>query len=213
VQLAIVVYPGFTNLDWAGAYEVLSRLPNFETILVSEKPGQVVNDMGHITVSATGLDAVTEPDIVLIGGGPGQQQQMDDGLLHQWLRAADQTCAWMTSVCTGSLILAASGVLDGRRATSHWLTLDQLSSFGVRPTSERVVFDDHYVTAAGVSASIDMALALAGRITSDEAAQALQLLLEYDPHPPYDAGSPASAPASVVDRLTTLGRPSMKDRG
>jgi transcriptional regulator GlxA family with amidase domain len=136
-----------------------------------------------------------------VPGGPGQNDQMQDGPVHEWLRAADQTSTWTTSVCTGSLILAAAGLLAGRRATSHWTALDELGSLGVRPVSERVVFDGKYVTAAGVSAGIDMGLTLAGRVAGDETAQAIQLMIEYDPQPPYDAGSPDRAPAEVLRRL------------
>ena len=131
---------------------------------------------------------------------------MQDGPLHEWLRAADQTSTWTTSVCTGSLILAAAGLLDGRRATSHWLALDQLAELGVTPVAERVVFDGKHVTAAGVSSGIDMALALAGRIAGDEIAQAIQLGIEYDPQPPYDAGSPDRAPAQIVASLRARSR-------
>lgn len=131
---------------------------------------------------------------------------MQDGPVHESLRAADQTSTWTTSVCTGSLILAAAGLLDGRRATSHWLALDQLAELGVTPVAERVVFDGKYVPAAGVSSGIEMALALAGRIAGDEAAQAIQLGIEYDPQPPYDAGSPDRAPAQIVASLRARSR-------
>jgi transcriptional regulator GlxA family with amidase domain len=137
----------------------------------------------------------------VVPGGPGQSDQMQDGPVHAWLRAADQASTWTTSVCTGSLILAAAGLLAGRRATSHWTALDELGSLGATPVSERVVFDGKYVTAAGVSAGIDMGLTLAGRVAGDEAAQAIQLMIEYDPQPPYDAGSPDRAPAEVLRRL------------
>ena len=131
---------------------------------------------------------------------------MQDGAVHEWLRAADQTSTWTTSVCTGSLILAAAGLLAGRRATSHWLALDQLGRLGATPVSERVVSDGKYVTAAGVSSGIDMGLALAGRIAGDETAQAIQLVIEYDPQPPYDAGSPDRAPAEIVSPLRARSR-------
>ena len=142
----------------------------------------------------------------MVPGGPGQNSQMQDGPVHEWLRAADQTSVWTTSVCTGSLILAAAGLLSGRRATSHWLALDELGRLGATPVSERVVFDGKYVTAAGVSSGIDMALALAGRIAGDEVAQAIQLMIEYDPQPPYDAGSPDRAPAEIVRSLRARSR-------
>ena len=134
-------------------------------------------------------------------GGPGQEQQLTCDPVLDWLRAADAASSWTTSVCTGSLILAAAGLLAGRRATSHWLALDRLADFGAVPTAERVVIDGKYVTGAGVSAGIDMALTLAGRIAGQDAAQAIQLMLEYAPEPPYHAGSPRTAPADLVARL------------
>jgi transcriptional regulator GlxA family with amidase domain len=131
---------------------------------------------------------------------------MDNQVLLDWLRAADATSLWTTSVCTGSLLLAAAGLLEGRRATSHWLALDQLERFGAEPTGERVVFDGRYVTSAGVSSGIDMGLTLLGRIAGDEHAQAVQLLTEYDPEPPYDAGSPDKAPAHLVEEFRSRSR-------
>ncbi|MFY1683708.1 DJ-1/PfpI family protein [Micromonospora sp. WMMD730] len=202
MQVAIVVYPGFTALDVLGPYEVLGRLPDTEVVFVAERPGLVVNDLGSLSVDAAATYAdVSDPDIVLVGGGAGQQDQMaDDGPLLEWLRAVDRTTTWTTSVCTGAFALAAAGLLTGRRATTHWAGLDMLTGFGVTPVTDRVVIDGHYATAAGVSAGIDMALVLAGRIMGDEAAQTVQLIIEYAPEPPYQAGSVDTAPPSVVER-------------
>jgi len=205
MQIAIVLYPGFTALDVVGPYEVLGRLPDAEVVFVAENPGLVVNDLGSLSISAVaGLDAVTTPDVVVIGGGPGQVDQMADGTLHDWLRAVDETTTWTMSVCTGSLILAAAGLLEGRRATTHWLALEQLREFGATPTAERVVIDGKYAIGAGVSAGIDAALVLAGRIAGDDTAQAVQLVIEYDPRPPYASGSVATAPESVVRDVTHM---------
>ncbi len=169
-------------------------------VFVGEQSGPVANEQGSLALVAEAtLADVPSPDIVLVPGGPGQADQMAGGPVHEWLRATDATSTWTTSVCTGSLILAAAGLLTGRRATSYWFTLDQLTSFGAEPVSERVVFDGKYVTAAGVSAGIDMALSLAGRIAGDTAAQTIQLGIEYDPQPPYDAGSPGKAPREVLE--------------
>jgi transcriptional regulator GlxA family with amidase domain len=131
---------------------------------------------------------------------------MEHEPLLNWLRAVDATSTWTASVCTGSLLLAAAGLLEGRRATSHWLALDQLTDFGARPTGERVVVDGKYVTGAGVSAGIDMGLTLLGRIGGDDLAQTIQLATEYDPQPPYDAGAPHKAPAHLVDALRSRSR-------
>jgi putative intracellular protease/amidase len=202
MQIAILLYDRFTVLDAIGPYQVLSGLPGAEVIFVAERPGPIRDQVGSLVLSApAGLAGVPRPDIVVVPGGPGQSDQMQDGPVHEWLRAADQTSTWTTSVCTGSLILAAAGLLAGRRATSHWTALDELGSLGATPVSERVVFDGKYVTAAGVSAGIDMGLTLAGRVAGDETAQAIQLMIEYDPQPPYDAGSPDRAPAEVLRRL------------
>ncbi|AEA23396.1 ThiJ/PfpI domain-containing protein [Pseudonocardia dioxanivorans CB1190] len=200
MQIAIVLYPGYTALDIVGPYEVLARLPGTEVVFVAEEPGLVTNDLGSLSLNAVScLDEVTSPDVVVIGGGPGQLDQMSDGKLHEWLRAVDQTTTWTMSVCTGSLILAAAGILKGRRATTYWLALDQLAEFGVIPTDERVVVDGKYVIGAGVSAGIDAALTLASRLAGEDGAQAVQLIIEYDPQPPFSAGSAATAPPAVVE--------------
>ncbi|MFF0189856.1 DJ-1/PfpI family protein [Streptomyces sp. NPDC005244] len=202
MQIAIVLYDRFTALDAVGPYETLGRLPDADTVFVAERTGPVRSDTGRLALTADkSLAEVPHPDIVVVPGGPGQGAQMGNQVLLDWLRTADVTSVWTTSVCTGSLLLAAAGLLEGRRATSHWLALDGLKEFGAKPTRERVVFDGSYVTAAGVSSGIDMGLALLGRIAGDEHAQAVQLLTEYDPQPPYDAGSPEKAPAHLVDRF------------
>ncbi|MFJ2395738.1 DJ-1/PfpI family protein [Streptomyces sp. NPDC087843] len=207
MQIAIVLYDRFTALDAVGPYETLGRLPRAETVFVAERTGPVRNETGNLALTADrSLDQVTDPDIVVVPGGPGQTPQMENQVLLDWLRAADATSTWTTSVCTGSLLLAAAGLLDGRRATSHWLALGTLGEFGAEPTGERVVFDGKYVTAAGVSSGIDMGLHLLGRIAGDEHAQAVQLLTEYDPQPPYDAGSPQKAPAHLVEELRAKSR-------
>jgi putative intracellular protease/amidase len=207
VQIAILLYDRFTALDAVGPYEVLSRLNGAEVIFTAEQAGPVRADTGMLTMTAdAALDDVPHPDIVLVPGGPGQEEQMGDGPVHDWLRRADAASSWTTSVCTGSLVLAAAGLLDGRRATSHWLALDRLRPLGARPVSERVVIDGKYVTAAGVSAGIDMALGLSGRIAGTPAAQAIQLMIEYDPRPPLTAGSPATAPRDLVTTMRMRSR-------
>ena len=149
MQIAILLFDRFTVLDAIGPYQVLSGLPGAEVAFVAERPGLIRDEVGSLILSAqAGLPDVPHPDIIVVPGGPGQNSQMQDGPVHEWLRAADQTSAWTTSVCTGSLILAAAGLLSGRRATSHWLALDELGRLGATPVSERVVADGKYVTAA-----------------------------------------------------------------
>ncbi|MER5792725.1 DJ-1/PfpI family protein [Streptomyces sp. NPDC001980] len=207
MQFAIVLYDRFTALDAVGPYETLGRLPDSEVVFVAEEAGPVRTDNGNLALIAEKTFAeVPHPDVVVVPGGPGQTPQMTNEVLLDWIRTADATSTWTTSVCTGSLLLAAAGLLEGRRATSHWLALDELRKYGAEPTGERVVVDGKYVTAAGVSAGIDMGLTLLGRISGDAVAQAVQLGIEYDPQPPYDAGSPQKAPAEVVDLLRSMSR-------
>jgi putative intracellular protease/amidase len=207
MNIAIVLYDGFTALDAIGPYEVLSRLPGASVSFVAAEKGPVTTDNGMLVVIAGhSLEDVPRPDVVLVPGGPGEVVQRAGSPVLQWLRTADQTTIWTTSVCTGSLILAAAGLLEGRRATSHWLALDELARLGARPVEERVVFDGKLVTGAGVSAGIDMGLSLAARIAGDTVAQAIQLGIEYDPQPPFNAGSPATAPAEVVELLRARSR-------
>lgn len=202
MQIAIALFDRFTSLDAVGPYETLSRMPGAETVFVAERPGPVRNDSGSLALVADrAFTDVPAPHILVVPGGPGQSDNMANETLLAWLRSADATSTWTTSVCTGSLLLAAAGLLTGRRATSHWLALAELERFGVEPTGERVVFDGKYVTAAGVSSGIDMGLALIGRIAGEEQAQTVQLLTEYDPQPPYDAGSPHKAPAHLVEKF------------
>ncbi|MFE6194080.1 DJ-1/PfpI family protein [Streptomyces sp. NPDC057838] len=200
MQIAIVLYDRFTALDAVGPYETLGRLPGAQTVFVAEQAGPVRSDTGSLALTADrALADVPDPDIVVVPGGPGPLPLAADGPVLSWLRSADATSTWTTSVCTGSLLLAAAGLLRGRRATSHWLALEELARLGAEPTGERVVTDGKYVTAAGVSAGIDMGLTLLGRIAGDDHARIVQLATEYDPQPPYDAGSPEKAPAHLVD--------------
>ncbi|WP_098012492.1 DJ-1/PfpI family protein [Streptomyces sp. sk226] len=211
MQIAIVLFDRFTALDAVGPYEILSRTPGAETVFVAERPGPVRNDTGSLAlVAEKTLAEVPSPDVVIVPGGPGQSDQMENGALLGWLRSADAATAWTTSVCTGSLLLAAAGLLTGRRATSHWLALEALKEFGAEPTGERVVLDGKYVTAAGVSSGIDMGLTLLGRIAGDDVARSVQLLTEYDPQPPYDSGSPEKAPAALVEEWRARSRHSTR---
>jgi transcriptional regulator GlxA family with amidase domain len=205
MKTAILVFPGFTALDAIGPYEVLRSVPGWEVSFVGPERGEVRTDAGSLglTVDAA-LEEVTAADVVLVPGGAGNRPLMSDERVLAWLRDLDRTTRWTTSVCTGSLVLGAAGLLDGRRATGHWLYLDPLATFGAEPTAERVVEDGKVLTAAGVSAGIDMALHLVAKEAGPEVAQAVQLALEYDPQPPFDAGSPAKAPTAIVDLVTAV---------
>ena len=199
---AIVLFDRFTALDVVGPYEVLRSLPGAEVVFAAHMPGPVVNEKGTLRLTAdAALADVLRPDVIVVPGGPGQNAHMGDEALLGWLRTVDSRSTWTTSVCTGSLLLASAGLLKGRRATTHWLAMDKLASLGADPATGRVVTDGKYMTAAGVSAGLDMALTLAGKLAGDAVAQSVQLALECDPQPPYQAGSPSTAPRAIADAL------------
>jgi len=196
-----------TALDAVGPYEVLSRIPGARVKFVAKEPGPNRTDVGSLALVADySLDQVPSPDIIVVPGGPGQTALMNDERVLKWIRRAHEGSKWTTSVCTGSLILGAAGLLKGLRATSHWLAYDALRSLGAEAVSDRVVIEGKIITAAGVSAGLDMALTLVARECGDDLAQAIQLGIEYDPQPPFDAGSPEKAPGEIVERLKSRSR-------
>ena len=199
MQIAILAFDGMTALDAIGPAQVLAFLPGASLRWTSAEPGPKRTDAGTSIVATHSLADVLSPEIVLVPGGLDMRPVMADGRVVDWLRAAHGTTRWTTSVCTGALVLGAAGLLEGRRATTHWAMLDRLAKFGATPVSERVVVDGKLITAAGVSAGIDMALGLAARLAGDTVAQGIQLGIEYDPQPPFAAGSPAKAPAAVME--------------
>jgi putative intracellular protease/amidase len=226
--ITIPIYDRFTALDAVGPYEVLSRLPGAEVVFIAEQAGPVRTDTRALTLMAErALADVDACEVVVVPGGPGTRAMLEPQPLHDWLRAIDATTQWTTSVCTGALLLGAAGLLDGLEATTHWSAFDTLASLGARPTERRVVpqrkgvgrgptpsqgggrGSGWIVTAAGVSAGIDMALWLAGQIAGDEVAKAIQLGIEYDPQPPFDSGSIAKASPETRElvRLATASPP------
>ena len=201
-RIAILIFDELTALDAIGPYEVLSRLPEAELRFVAKEPGVKRTDTGALGVEADlALAEMPDPDVVLVPGGQGNRPLMKDQEVLDWLRAVHEGTTWTTSVCTGALVLAAAGILDGRRATTHWAYMHRLEELGANPVKERVVEDGKVMSAAGVSAGIDMALTLAARMAGDTVAQAIQLGIEYDPDPPFDTGSPDKAPAELVDLI------------
>jgi putative intracellular protease/amidase len=207
--ITIPLYDRFTALDAVGPYEVLSRLPGAEVVFVAAEAGPVRTDRALTLVAERALADVDACDVVVVPGGPGTREMLEPQPLHDWLRAIDATTQWTTSVCTGALLLGAAGLLDGLEATTHWSAFDTLASLGARPTERRVVPQGKVVTAAGVSAGIDMALWLAAQIAGDEVAKAIQLGIEYDPQPPFDSGSVAKASPETKElvRLATSSPP------
>jgi transcriptional regulator GlxA family with amidase domain len=207
MQIALLIFDRLTALDAIGPYEVLSRLPGAELDFVAPEPGVKRTDTGRLGLEADkAIEEVPEPDIVLVPGGDGNRALMRDERVLDWLRSAHETTTWTTSVCTGSLVLGAAGILEGKRATSHWVYRDTLSEFGAEPTAERFVEDGKVITAAGVAAGIDMALHLVTRVAGEDVAKAIQLGIEYDPDPPHDAGSPEKAPPELVELIRNLER-------
>ncbi|MFI5025456.1 MAG: DJ-1/PfpI family protein [Solirubrobacterales bacterium] len=205
MQIAILIFEKLTALDAIGPYEVLRSVPGWEVKFVGPAKGPVRTDSGALGLSADySLDEVSKADVVLVPGGEGNRPLMEDEAVLSWLRAIDHGSKWTASVCTGSLVLGAAGLLEGKRATGHWLFREQLREFGAEPVAERFVEDGKIVTAAGVSAGIDMALHLVGREAGPEVAQAIQLGIEYDPQPPFDAGSPGKAPEQIVELVTAI---------
>ena len=204
MDIAIPIYPGLTALDAVGPYEVLSNLPGARVRFIAAEPGAVTADTGMLTlVAEASFDDVPAPEIVCVPGGRGTEAAIADGRIVDWARSAHETSAWTTSVCTGAQVLGAAGILDGLDATTYWMALDSLRDYGARPCVRRVVHQGKVVTAVGVSSGIDMALTLASLIAGDDVAQAIQLGIEYDPQPPFDAGSEAKAPDHVVEIVRT----------
>lgn len=204
MKTAILLYEGMTCLDAMGPYEVLASLPGNEILFVADRAGEIRPDTRALgLVADRSIDDVDAADVLVVPGGNEQGVRESERHLA-WVRKIHETTTWTTSVCTGSLILAAAGLLQGRRATTHWYRHDVLKSLGADPTLERVVEDGKIITAAGVSAGIDMALRLVQKLAGDDVAQAIQLGIEYDPQPPFDSGSPAKAPQPIVDLVRTV---------
>lgn len=204
MQIAIGLYERFTSLDVMGPFQVLSGLPGADVVFVAAKPGPVKDESGFLSVHATAsFDDVPRPDVLLVGGGIVTGTLVPDHPIVAWIAGAHPTTTWTTSVCTGALLLAGAGVLRGVDATTHWGAFADLARLGAVPVRERVVRRGKIVTGAGVSAGIDMALTLAAEIAGEDHARTLQLMLEYDPAPPFDAGSPAKAGPAVVQNAFT----------
>jgi transcriptional regulator GlxA family with amidase domain len=206
MRIAILLFEKLAAQDAIGPYEVFRCVPGWEIHFTGLRAGEVRSEGGlGLTVDKT-LDQATEADLVLVPGGRGVDALLEDEAVLSWLREIDATTKWTTSVCTGALLLGAAGLLEGKRATSNWLALGDLAKYGADPVGGRWVEDGKIVTAAGVTAGIDMALHLVGREAGPEVAQAVQLGIEYDPDPPFDAGSPEKAPAEIVELVRSVSR-------
>jgi putative intracellular protease/amidase len=202
MEIAIPLFDSFTALDAVGPYQVLAGLPGARVRFLGPEPGPVASDNRMLTlVAEAAWEDVPAPDVLVVPGGNGTRALLGDERLLGWVRTVHETSTWTTSVCTGSLVLAAAGVLEGVEATTHWMARDLLDRLGARVVPDRVVERGKVITAAGVSSGIDMALVLASRIAGEETAKAIQLAIEYDPEPPFDAGAPEKAGPVIRDRV------------
>jgi transcriptional regulator GlxA family with amidase domain len=196
VKIAFVVYPDFTALDLVGPYEVISRWPDAEVHFVSSSSGPVRCDNGLTVIPTDTPSTLPDPDLIVVPGSGNPLPVLEDTALVEWLRVAAPRCAWTASVCTGSGVYAVAGLLEGKSTTTHWGFRDYLKALGVTVVPDRVVWEGTHVSGAGVS-GIDMALSLTERVHGRELAEALQLIIEYDPEPPFDSGSLPKAGTST----------------
>jgi putative intracellular protease/amidase len=202
MQIAALVFDGITPLDIVGPIEVLARMPGAEIVIVGKKRGPVRDPRTHWTLTAeASLGEVMRPDVLVLPGGAGVRPLCADESVLEWVRSAHGATTWTTSVCTGSLLLGAAGLLKGLTATTHWASSDLLEQYGARYVEERVVQQGKIITSAGVSSGIDMALTLVARIAGDDTAKGIQLSIEYDPQPPFNCGAPSKAEPAVLDRV------------
>jgi len=202
-RIGMLIFPRLTQLDMTGPYEVLARLPNTTVDLIARTLDPVTTDRGMQIVPTVTYDTCPPLDVVMVPGGPGQQDLMEDEEALGFLRRQAATAKYVTSVCTGSLVLAAAGLLKGKRATCHWAAIDHLSLLGAIPVRERVVVDGNIVTGAGVASGIDFALSLAAILEGEAVAREIQLQIEYDPAPPFNSGSPKTAAPETLAALTS----------
>jgi transcriptional regulator GlxA family with amidase domain len=198
VKIAYVLYPDFTALDLVGPYEVISRWPDAEVHFVASSPEPVRCDVGLTVIPTDTPETLPDPDLIVVPGSGNPLPVLDDEVLIDWLGAAGPRCQWTASVCTGAGLYAAAGLLEGKKTTTHWAFRDNLRAMGVEVVADRVVWQGNHISGAGVSAGIDMALALTDRVHGRKLAESLQLTIEYDPQPPFDTGSPDTASASTL---------------
>jgi len=212
VSVAFLVFPNVTQLDLTGPAQVLSRLGNVTLNLVWKDKHPVPTDAGFPLLPTATFEEIESADILCLPGGFGTMEMMQDTDVHDWLRKIAAEAEWVTSVCTGSLVLGAAGLLKGYRSACHWASIDQLAFFGATPVRARIVEDRNRFSGGGVTSGIDFALALAARIRSEDFARFIQLSIEYDPNPPFDAGSPDKVPPHILERYHKMVERAAPDR-
>ena len=201
MEIVVLLFDSINALDVVGPCEILSKIPNTSIKYAAKKPGPKVTDVQAKLIADYALADISKPDIVLIPGGPGIKSLTSNKEVIDWINDCHKNTKWTVSVCTGALLLGAAGILKGLQATTHWSSLPALENFGAKPQRKRVVIDGKVITCAGVSAGIDMALTLTSLIAGQTTAQAIQLAIEYDPAPPFDAGSPDKAPKEILEMV------------
>lgn len=211
-SVGLLLFPSLTQLDMTGPFEVFNRVPGSTVHLLWKDLEPVTSDTGLSMMPTTTFDDCPALDVVCVPGGPGVAPLMEDPEVLDFLRKTAESAKYVTSVCTGSLVLGAAGLLQGKRATSHWMSRPMLSSFGATPMEERVVMDGNTITGGGVTAGIDFALAIVGKEFGQAVAEEIQLAIEYDPHPPYDSGSPQTADPALVADVTARSSGRQQDR-
>lgn len=212
ISIGILAFPKITQLDLTGPYEVFSRLKDRRLDMVWKDTSPVLSDTGFPIIPNCDFAGSPQYDVIVVPGGPGQQGLMDDEEVLAFLRSQAKGAKWIMSVCTGSLVLGAAGLIQGKRVSCHWLSLPLVEILAGIPAEERVVFDGNLVTTAGVSAGIDGALALVEKLVDRDAAEFIQLAIEYDPQPLFDTGSPRTAPAAMIDRVKKMAGPMIEAR-
>ncbi len=201
MRIGMLIFKDMTQLDFTGPYEVFSQMPGCEVNVIAASLEPVVARGGLRFLPDTTLASAAPLDLVFVPGGPGVGALMEDRAVLEFLRHQAGSSKYVTSVCTGALVLGAAGLLKGYRATTHWLSLDLLPEFGVTPATDRVVIDRNRITGGGVTSGIDFALVVAGEVCGADAARQIQLLIEYNPAPPYNCGHPSTADKAIVDRV------------
>lgn len=212
IEIGILVFPNVTQLDFTGPYEVFVRLPGARVHVVAKSLEPVRSEHGLAFLPSTTLADCPQLDVLCLPGGRGVNATLADADILAFVRRQAATARFVTSVCTGSLLLGAAGLLRGRRATSHWMSRDLLTAFGAEPVAERLVIDGNLISGGGVTAGIDFALRVVAELAGRDAAESIQLWIEYDPSPPFDAGSPGRASAEVVRRVREAAEPAMRER-
>lgn len=204
VTIGMWLFPGMTNLDFVGAHAIMSRPPSAKIYILGKTLDPIADDAGNRVLADTLFDRAPELDILFVGGGPGTEAMMQDPAILTFFRERAPRARYITSVCTGALVLGAAGLLRGYKAATHWTTMDILPILGATPVHERVVIDRNRITGGGVTAGIDFGLTVVDQVWGREMAETIQLANEYDPHPPFNAGTPRTAPAKSIEMVKAM---------